>query len=148
MHSAENRFYEFGDFRLDGEERVLYRQGTPVPLTHKSLDLLLVLLESDGRILEREELLAAVWPGTSVDPSNLKKAVSSLRQALSDAGMAALTDLPLTSITIDDTQVGDPGLASLTRIPTLAHLSARKSKITDAGVDAARKALPKLKIMR
>jgi len=68
--------------------------------------------------------------------------------AVGDAGMAALTDLPLAGITIDDTQVGDAGLAILTKIPTLHTLNARKSKITDAGVVDARKALPKLKITR
>ena len=68
--------------------------------------------------------------------------------AVGDAGMAALVDLPLSRITIDETQVGDAGLTALSRIPTLIAISVRKARITEAGVDAARKASPKLRITR
>jgi len=68
--------------------------------------------------------------------------------AVGDAGMAALVDLPLSRITIDETQVGDAGLVTLSRIPTLVAISVRKAKITDAGVDAVRKASPKLRVTR
>ncbi|HJQ60201.1 MAG TPA: hypothetical protein VJ890_25070, partial [Vineibacter sp.] len=68
--------------------------------------------------------------------------------AVTDAGMSALVDLPLTTIMLDETQVGDAGLATLTKISTLTSITARNSKITAAGVDAARKSLPKLRITR
>ena len=68
--------------------------------------------------------------------------------AVGDAGMAALVDLPLSRITIEDTQDGDAGLTALSRIPTLIAISVRKARITEAGVDAARKASPKLRITR
>jgi TolB-like protein/DNA-binding winged helix-turn-helix (wHTH) protein/Tfp pilus assembly protein PilF len=84
MLTSKTRFYEFGEFRLDAEERLLYKQGAPVTLTHKTFNLLLVLIESNGRVMERDELMKAVWPDTAVDPSSLKKAVSTLRRALSD----------------------------------------------------------------
>ncbi len=84
MHTTKTRYYEFGEFRLDAEERLLYKEGATVTLAHKTFDLLLVLLESNGRIMERDELMKAVWPDTAVDSSSLKKAVSALRSALSD----------------------------------------------------------------
>lgn len=49
--------YEFGSFRLDARERLLLRDGESVSLTPKSFDLLLVLVEHHGHLLEKDELL-------------------------------------------------------------------------------------------
>lgn len=75
-------FYEFGPFRLDTAERILLRDGQPVPLTPKALQTLLVLVESSGRILDKDELLTRVWPDTFVEEITLAQNVSTLRKAL------------------------------------------------------------------
>jgi TolB-like protein/DNA-binding winged helix-turn-helix (wHTH) protein/Flp pilus assembly protein TadD len=74
--------YEFGPFRLDATERVLLREGKPVLVPPKDLETLLVLVESRGHIVEKNELLERVWPGTFVEEGNLAKHISNLRQLL------------------------------------------------------------------
>ena len=74
--------YEFGSFRLEAGERVLLRDGTPVPLAPKALQTLLILVERAGHVVPKDELIAAVWPDTFVQESNLTQYVFLLRRAL------------------------------------------------------------------
>src|SRR5215510_6853989 len=52
----------FGPFRLDVGERQLLRDGRPVALRAKVFETLVVLVRRAGRLVTREELIAAVWP--------------------------------------------------------------------------------------
>src|SRR5918999_6078468 len=80
MRSA--RSYEFGPFRLDRRERLLLYQGRPVQLTPKVFDTLLALVENSSRLVEKDELMKAVWPDSFVAESSLTFNVSMLRKAL------------------------------------------------------------------
>jgi DNA-binding winged helix-turn-helix (wHTH) protein len=73
---------EFGRFRVLLRQRQLLADGVPVELGTRAFDLLLVLLEADGLLVSKEELLSLVWPGTVVAEENLKVQVSALRKAL------------------------------------------------------------------
>lgn len=84
MNRPVRLFYEFGPFRLDATERVLLREGKPLLLTPKGVEILLTLVESRGRLLEKEELLDKVWADTFVEPANLTQTVSVLRKMLGD----------------------------------------------------------------
>lgn len=85
MNPSDRHFYEFGPFRLDADERSLWRADRPVQLPPKVLDLLLVLVENRGRLLSKEELLQKVWPDTFVEEANLSVNVSALRRTLGEA---------------------------------------------------------------
>ncbi len=74
--------YEFGPFRLDSAERRLLRNGETVPLKPKAFDLLLVLVQNHGHLLEKEELLRSIWPDTIVEEANLAYNISLIRKAL------------------------------------------------------------------
>jgi DNA-binding winged helix-turn-helix (wHTH) protein/TolB-like protein len=74
--------YEFGPFRLDPKERTLWRNGQIVPLYPKAFDLLLVLVEKHGHVVDKDTLLRTVWPDTFVEESNLTVHVSALRKIL------------------------------------------------------------------
>jgi tetratricopeptide (TPR) repeat protein/DNA-binding winged helix-turn-helix (wHTH) protein/TolB-like protein len=74
--------YEFGPFRLDSSEHVLFREGAPLPLTPKALETLQVLVENSGHLVGKDELMSAVWPDTVVEENNLTQSVSALRKAL------------------------------------------------------------------
>jgi DNA-binding winged helix-turn-helix (wHTH) protein/Tfp pilus assembly protein PilF len=76
------RLYEFGPFRLDPEERLLLRNQELVALTPKAFDTLVVLIENSGRLLEKDDLMQAVWPDTFVDENTLTSNISTLRKAL------------------------------------------------------------------
>lgn len=82
------RFYEFGMFRLDAAERVLYRDGENVPLTPKTLELLVLLVERHGQIVDKETVMAALWPDTFVEETNLGQHVFRLRRALGNGSEA------------------------------------------------------------
>jgi DNA-binding winged helix-turn-helix (wHTH) protein len=73
---------EFGSFRVLLRRRQLLADGVPVVLGTRAFDLLLVLLEADGLLVTKEELLSRVWPGIVVSQENLKAQVSVLRKAL------------------------------------------------------------------
>jgi Tol biopolymer transport system component/DNA-binding winged helix-turn-helix (wHTH) protein len=77
--------YEFGAFQLDPAERLLRRDGQPVPLTPKAFDLLVYLVERQGKLVEKSTLMAVLWPDAIVEEANLAFQVSALRKAL-DAG--------------------------------------------------------------
>ncbi len=73
---------EFGRFRVLLRQRQLLADGVPVEFGTRAFDLLLVLLEADGLLVSKEELLSRVWPGIVVADENLKVQVSALRKAL------------------------------------------------------------------
>ena len=84
MNHQAKRCYEFGPFRLDVSEHVLLRQGHPVPLTPKVFEVLRVLVQNSGRLVEKEELLKEIWPDSFVEEANLNRSVSVLRKALGE----------------------------------------------------------------
>lgn len=82
--SSEIKGFEFGEYVLDCEEQMLLREGAQVPLTPKAYLLLRTLIENPGRILEKSELMEAVWPDSFVEESNLPFTAYSLRKALGE----------------------------------------------------------------
>jgi DNA-binding winged helix-turn-helix (wHTH) protein/TolB-like protein/Flp pilus assembly protein TadD len=85
MSEQTSDFYEFGRFRVKLDERVLLRGEDLVPLTPKAFDILLTLLENDGRIVNKDDLMKKVWPNTFVEEGNLTQNVSLLRKALGES---------------------------------------------------------------
>lgn len=77
------RHLEFGGFRLDRGERLLYRDGQLVPLTPKATHILLVLVDARGRLVTKEALMKTVWPETFVEEGNLAFNIHTLRKTLS-----------------------------------------------------------------
>ncbi|WP_425258800.1 ATP-binding protein [Rubrivivax sp. RP6-9] len=77
--------YEFGPFVFEPQRRRLLRDGAPVALGARAMDLLQTLLDHPGRILDRETLVRRVWPRTVVEDSSLRVQVAALRRALDDA---------------------------------------------------------------
>ena len=84
MGQEVKRFYEFGPFRIDTEQRLLMRGEEVVPLTPKAADTLLALLANSGRVIEKDELIKTVWPETFVEEGGLARNISMLRKALGD----------------------------------------------------------------
>jgi DNA-binding winged helix-turn-helix (wHTH) protein/TolB-like protein/Tfp pilus assembly protein PilF len=84
MSKEEGRLYEFGPFTLDASEHVLLRGGEPVPLTPKVFETLVLLVERHGRLVEKSELMKALWPDSFVEESNLTNNISVLRRALGE----------------------------------------------------------------
>ena len=84
VNMTDHSIYVFGQFRLDPAEHLLIRDGTPVPLTEKAFQVLLVLVRNSGHLIEKLELVAAVWGDTFIEEGNLTVTISMLRKALGD----------------------------------------------------------------
>ena len=84
MSNIPQRFYEFGQFRVDPVERLLWKQGELVPLPPKVFAMLLALVEKGPQIVEKDDLLKSIWPDTFVEESNLSQNVFSLRKVLGE----------------------------------------------------------------
>jgi Tol biopolymer transport system component/DNA-binding winged helix-turn-helix (wHTH) protein len=87
-------WHEFGPYRVDPAKRLLTRSGEVLELSPKAFDLLLLLVESGGRVLTKSELLDALWPGTFVEESNLTFQISTLRKALGGPGVRWIETVP------------------------------------------------------
>ncbi|HQR36712.1 MAG TPA: winged helix-turn-helix domain-containing protein [Blastocatellia bacterium] len=78
--------YEFEGFLLDPSERLLTRDGVPVPLSPKAFETLIVLVSNSGHLLTKDELMRAIWADAVVEENNLDKTISALRKALGESG--------------------------------------------------------------
>ena len=76
--------YEFGPFRLDPSEHRLTRDGRTVALTPKAFDVLRLLVEHAGHLVEKDTLVTEVWPDNFVEEGALNRNVSILRKALGE----------------------------------------------------------------
>src|SRR6266850_7744732 len=76
--------YEFGPFRVDPLRRLLLRDGQQVRLPAKAFEILLLLLEEKGRIVDKDELMRRVWPDAVVEENNLTVNMSALRRSLGE----------------------------------------------------------------
>lgn len=94
--AKENKefIYEFGRFVLDPQERVLLADGKPVHLTDKVFDTLLLLIENNGRLLTKDEMMTTLWEESFVEEGNLAKNVSRLRKILNADGASLIETLP------------------------------------------------------
>ncbi len=86
--------YEFGKFILDSRERILLGDGKPIHLTGKVFDTLLLLIEHNGRLLTKVEMMSALWEDSFVEESNLAKNISRLRKILNTDGVQLIETLP------------------------------------------------------
>ncbi|HEU4834741.1 MAG TPA: winged helix-turn-helix domain-containing protein [Pyrinomonadaceae bacterium] len=74
--------FAFGPFVLDTNEHVLSRNGTPLSLTPKAFQTLRLLVQNSGKLVEKDELLKAVWPDSFVEEATLAQNIFTLRRIL------------------------------------------------------------------
>jgi len=76
----------FGPFRLFPRSRLLEKDGAPLHLGGRALDILVVLAERPGEVVDKRELVKKVWADVNVDEGSLRFHITSLRKALGDSG--------------------------------------------------------------
>ena len=116
---------------LDTANQCLRRQGKSISLTPKAFAVLCRLMEEPGRLVTKEDLLNAAWPGTYVSDAALKVCISRLRQALGDLshppryietvhwrGYRLLTPIPTTTSSEQSSEQGNLGAETLSPVPT------------------------------
>src|SRR5436305_6386621 len=75
---------KFGPYRLDRDQRLLFRGAEIIPLAPRVYDTLLALVESGGRVADKEDLLKRVWHDAFVEEGSLARNVSTLRKTLGE----------------------------------------------------------------
>jgi DNA-binding winged helix-turn-helix (wHTH) protein/TolB-like protein/tetratricopeptide (TPR) repeat protein len=85
MNKPQTHIYEFGDFRVDALKRLLIKGADEqIPLTPKVFETLLYFVENSGKVIEKNELMAAIWTDTIVEENNLSQNISILRRVLGE----------------------------------------------------------------
>src|SRR5438552_3047192 len=79
-----HKHFEFGPFRLDAAEHLLLCEEQPVQLPPKAFEMLMLLVENGGHVLQKNALMEALWPDSFVEDSNLTQNVFLLRKALGE----------------------------------------------------------------
>ena len=82
--SDREEIFEFGEFRVDVLRRPLEREGQPVALSGKAFEILVVLIEQRGEVVDKDALMRQVWADTIVEENNITVAISALRKALGE----------------------------------------------------------------
>jgi DNA-binding winged helix-turn-helix (wHTH) protein len=80
------RCFSFGPFVLIPERQLLLKEGSPVRVGARALEILTVLVERSGQLLNKQEIISSVWTDTFVDESNLKVNIAAIRKAIDPIG--------------------------------------------------------------
>jgi Tol biopolymer transport system component/DNA-binding winged helix-turn-helix (wHTH) protein len=94
MATSADKLYEFGEWRLDPAEHLLLRNGSTVPLGPKVFDTLLLLVESAGRLVTKDEFMNRVWPDSFVEDLALTQNISQLRKVLGNGDAPVIETVP------------------------------------------------------
>ncbi len=78
------KIYRFDDVQVDLRNFRVLKAGKALPLEPKALNVLVFLIEQRGRLVEKRELMDAVWGDTAVTENVLSRAIAQLRKVLAD----------------------------------------------------------------
>jgi predicted ATPase/DNA-binding winged helix-turn-helix (wHTH) protein len=93
---VSDQAFAFGRFQLLPTRRLLLMEGKPVALGNRALDILTFLVARSGEVVGNADMIAAVWPGLTVEQANLRVHISALRKALGDGppGNRLIVNIP------------------------------------------------------
>ena len=84
MKNVKNRLYRFDEVEIDVQNLRVMVGSEIRPLEPKSFRLLLFLAENPGRVLAKDEIMAAVWADSFVSDNSLARAITQIRKAIDD----------------------------------------------------------------
>ena len=90
MESGNDRVIRFGSFELWPQGRRLLKDGARLPVGARAFDVLATLVERRERIVTKDELLDAAWPGVVVEENNLPVQIGQLRKVLGSDTIATI----------------------------------------------------------
>jgi non-specific serine/threonine protein kinase len=82
LQQGRHLVYQSGGWQLDLARRELRARGIPVPLGSRAFSIFAVLVQSAGKLVTKDELMARVWPGVIVENNTLEVHISAVRKAL------------------------------------------------------------------
>jgi Tol biopolymer transport system component/DNA-binding winged helix-turn-helix (wHTH) protein len=84
MRPTSENYFAFGDFRLDGDEKLLWKGEVLADLTPKAFDVLSILVRNAGKLVTKEEIFQEVWGDNFVEETNLTHHIFRLRKVLGE----------------------------------------------------------------
>ena len=84
MSATKAKIYDFADFRLIPNERLLLRAGSQVSLRPKAFSALVLLIERRGHLVEKKELIEHIWESAFVEEAAVSRCVWAIRHALGE----------------------------------------------------------------
>ena len=75
---------EFGRFSILPHRREVLADGRPIELGGRAFDVLMALIEANGAVVGKDELIGRAWPGRIIEEGNLRAQIKALRKALAD----------------------------------------------------------------
>src|SRR5262245_53056478 len=124
QHPQEQRL-SFSEFTLDLTRGCLWRGDQEIKLRPKSFETLRHLVENSGRLISKNELIAAVWPDTSVTDDSLVQCLIDVRRALGENGQQIVKTVPRRGYIFD---------ADVTRRDTPKHALAYTDEVESLSV--------------
>ena len=120
--ASSESILRFGPFRIDRARRVLLEGTRPIRLSSRAFDVLLILVDRAGTLVDKRELIARVWPNTIVEETNLRVHIKTLRSVLGDSEAAGryLLNVPGRGYSFIGTlipEMSDPGHSDSTGTP-------------------------------
>ncbi|SCW66901.1 TolB amino-terminal domain-containing protein [Rhizobium mongolense subsp. loessense] len=97
--------YEFRGHLLDLGRRRLQRGGNDIMIRPKSLALLVYLIENPGRVIDKEELIGAIWPNSIVSDDSLSQCLKDVRAALGVEAEGLIKTVPRRGYIVDEGQI-------------------------------------------
>ena len=85
MGNARKGQYAFAEFHLDVTDRLLTHRDIALSLPPKCFDLLALLIESAGHLLEKDRIIETLWPDTFVEEANIPNLIGLLRRTLGES---------------------------------------------------------------
>jgi Tol biopolymer transport system component/DNA-binding winged helix-turn-helix (wHTH) protein len=82
MNDQLKTSFEFCGFRLTPSEHLLVTNGSPVPLSPKAFEILVLFIENPGELITKQDIMQTVWPESYVEESNIQVHISAIRKAL------------------------------------------------------------------
>src|SRR3989475_7490174 len=113
MQKLSHQTYFFDEFMLDLTRGCLLRAQEEIRLRPKSFEVLKYLVENNGRLISKDELIHAVWVDTAVTDDSLVKCLKDIRRALNDEAQQIIKTVPRRGY-IFDAEVRDNGSAQVT----------------------------------
>ncbi len=91
-NNHSTHIYSFLDFQFIPSQHQLHHQGQTIQLSKKNHDLLIALVQSNGQVLEKDQLINLIWPSQIVTDAALNKQITRLRQTLAEYDEAAMIE--------------------------------------------------------
>ena len=143
MSSSIRQLLRFGPFELDRAARTRRRDGGLVPLPPKAFDLLVVLLESHGAVVDKSTLMQRLWPDTFVEEGNLPVTVFALRKALGEPADQYIRTVPRRGycfaepVTVVDEQAGFAPVAVVPPAAAVVPSAPAQKGVEPAAIDSS-----------